>query len=81
MQGVPPEPTSRASRRRWLVAMALTAVCGVRAAPSPPATPPSAPADGPPVMAAPSVVQAPWVHGYASYGEPKYPRGFDHFGD
>jgi peptide/nickel transport system substrate-binding protein/microcin C transport system substrate-binding protein len=25
-------------------------------------------------------VQAPWVHGYASYGEPKYPRGFDHFG-
>ncbi|MEO6744109.1 MAG: extracellular solute-binding protein [Caldimonas sp.] len=68
------------SRRRWLVAVALTAVCSVRAAPSAPAAPPSAPADAPPAVAAPSAVQAPWVHGYASYGEPKYPRGFDHFG-
>ncbi len=80
MPGVPPNLTSQVSRRRWLVAVALTAVCSVRAAPSAPAAPPSAPADAPPAVAAPSVVQAPWVHGYASYGEPKYPRGFDHFG-
>ena len=80
MQEVPPNVTSRASRRRWLVAVALAAVWSVRAAPSAPAAPPSAPADAPPVVASPSVVQAPWVHGYASYGEPKYPRGFDHFG-
>jgi len=34
--------------------------------------------------AAPSPAPAPatpppWVHGWAPYGEPKYPRGFDHF--
>ena len=80
MPGVPPNLTSRVSRRGWLVAVALAAVCSVRAAPSTPAGPPSAPADAPPPVAAPAVVQAPWVHGYASYGEPKYPRGFDHFG-
>lgn len=32
--------------------------------------------------AAPATTPAeqPWVHGWAPYGEPKYPRGFDHFG-
>jgi len=36
-----------------------------------------------PAPAAPGASQAaaapPWVHAYASYGEPKYPPGFDHF--
>ena len=39
---------------------------------------PSAPADGTPD--APAAARAPdWVHAYAAFGEPKYPRGFDHF--
>ena len=42
------------------------------------ATPTLAPADGAP--AAPAAAHAPgWVHAYAAFGEPKYPRGFDHF--
>ena len=37
---------------------------------------PSAPADGTPD--APAAARAPgWVHAYAAFGEPKYPRGAD----
>jgi microcin C transport system substrate-binding protein len=59
----------------------LWAAC-VAGAPAGAATTPNAPADAPPAAAAPAAtpLQVPWVHGYASYGEPKYPRGFDHFG-
>jgi microcin C transport system substrate-binding protein len=35
----------------------------------------AAPASAPVNDAAPT----PWLHAYAAYGEPKYPRGFDHF--
>lgn len=30
-------------------------------------------------FAASAAASPPWVHGWAPYGEPKYPRGFDHF--
>ena len=30
--------------------------------------------------AQPPAAPAPWVHAYASFGTPKYPEGFDHFG-
>jgi microcin C transport system substrate-binding protein len=36
------------------------------------------PAD-PPVAAAATPTTGTWVHAYASFGEPKYPRGFTHF--
>ena len=29
--------------------------------------------------ASPAVSTASWVHAYAAFGQPKYPRGFDHF--
>jgi peptide/nickel transport system substrate-binding protein/microcin C transport system substrate-binding protein len=48
------------------------------AAPTAPAAEPSAPAlvtDGIPSTKA----NAGWVHAYAAFGEPKYPRDFDHF--
>src|SRR5664279_4328089 len=39
-----------------------------------------APAPAPPASpAAASAAESRWVHAYAAFGEPKYPRGFDHF--
>jgi microcin C transport system substrate-binding protein len=73
----------RSGLRSVLSAGLLWAACAGSVAAAA-ATPPTAPADAPPGAAAPpptpSAVQAPWVHGYAAYGEPKYPRGFEHFG-
>jgi peptide/nickel transport system substrate-binding protein/microcin C transport system substrate-binding protein len=34
----------------------------------------------PPVTPAGSASAPAWAHGYAAFGEPKYPRGFPHFG-
>lgn len=31
------------------------------------------------IGAVPASPQSDWVHAYAAYGEPKYPKGFDHF--
>jgi microcin C transport system substrate-binding protein len=40
-----------------------------------------APADPPPTPAATAEVAAPnWAHAYAAFGQPKYSRGFAHFG-
>ncbi|HYN58718.1 MAG TPA: extracellular solute-binding protein, partial [Rubrivivax sp.] len=41
----------------------------------------TAPLDAPAGAAtAQAPVAAPWVHAYAAFGQPKYPRGFAHFG-
>jgi microcin C transport system substrate-binding protein len=34
----------------------------------------------PPPSASPAPAPAAWSHGYAAFGQPKYPRGFAHFG-
>ena len=39
---------------------------------------PLAPADGPP-PAGLARAKSGWLHAYAAFGDPKYPRGFDHF--
>ena len=40
----------------------------------------STPAPAPPVGSAVApAAESRWVHAYAAFGEPKYPRGFDHF--
>jgi microcin C transport system substrate-binding protein len=54
----------------WL--LALTAATAL--AQLPPADPP------PPPPAAAPVAALNWVHAYAAFGQPKYPRGFAHFG-
>ncbi|MGZ5715692.1 MAG: extracellular solute-binding protein [Caldimonas sp.] len=53
--------------------LALVAGSAAHAATAAPAT---APAPGP---AASSTAESRWVHAYAAFGEPKYPRDFDHF--
>lgn len=55
----------------WLVGLAAVGV----AAQQPPHDAPVAHAAPAPVPAA-----AQWVHAYAAFGQPKYPRGFAHFG-
>jgi microcin C transport system substrate-binding protein len=52
--------------------LVFLAAATAAAAPSPA---PPAPNDGIPAASA----DAGWVHAYAAFGEPKYPRGFDHF--
>jgi len=42
------------------------------------AAPVEAPADPPPA-ATPDAILGVWTHAYAAFGQPKYPRGFDHF--
>ena len=51
-----------------LAALLLALVAGPIFAAAPAAVAPSAPAG-----------TGQWVHAYAAFGEPKYPRGFDHF--
>jgi microcin C transport system substrate-binding protein len=62
----------------WASLLTLLAGSAAWAAPSTvtPASPPSAASAG---AAAASATESRWVHAYAAFGEPKYPRGFDHF--
>jgi peptide/nickel transport system substrate-binding protein/microcin C transport system substrate-binding protein len=68
----PPALHRACGRGRRLAAVAILSslLAGGHAAmhPLPAAPPTSAPA-----------METPWVHAYASYGQPKYPPGFDHF--
>ena len=57
-----------------LAVAGLAGAACVFAAMSP--APPPGPASA---ASAAAATQSAWVHAYASYGEPKYPRGFDHF--
>ncbi len=67
-------PISRVDvpKHRLVGARALAAACALFAA----AAVTAAPVTAAPVEAS---AAAPWVHAYAAYGTPKYPRGFDHF--
>jgi microcin C transport system substrate-binding protein len=59
---------------RWLLGAPLSAWLGApRALAAPPVAPNDAPPESKPLPA------TGWVHAYAAFGEPKYPRGFDHF--
>ena len=53
--------------------LGIALTCSATMVPLAPAVPaaPAAPAS--------AAAQGHWVHAYASFGEPKYPRGFDHF--
>ena len=59
---------------RCLLGAPLSAWLGApRALAAPPVAPNDAPPESKPLPA------TGWVHAYAAFGEPKYPRGFDHF--
>jgi microcin C transport system substrate-binding protein len=58
--------------RSWTLALALAAGPVIAAA-APAASSP------PPAVAAAGASTGHWVHAYAAFGEPRYPRGFDHF--
>ena len=60
---------------RGLGALLLAACAGLASAQAPRV----APAPAAPAASAPSA-SAPWVHAYAAYGEPKYPKDFPYFG-
>jgi microcin C transport system substrate-binding protein len=64
-----------AARRRALIrtVAAGLVLCGIGSRAAKPSTPTD---EVPPEPPAPS---AGWVHAYAAFGAPKYPRGFDHF--
>jgi microcin C transport system substrate-binding protein len=68
---VTPRGAERAAWRRRLAAAALAWSCTALAVAA-------AAARATPVAAAPSAAPR-WVHAYAAFGEPKYPRGYDHF--
>ncbi|MEO7853374.1 MAG: extracellular solute-binding protein [Rubrivivax sp.] len=75
----PPLPLPLRSLHRFVVrvvaACALTAQA--LAAPQAAATSPRDDLPPPPAASAPA---AAWTHGYAAFGQPKYPPGFSHFG-
>ena len=58
-----------------LAALLLALAAGPIFAATPTAVAPSAPA----AAASSPAGTGQWVHAYAAFGEPKYPRGFDHF--
>ncbi|MGH8797073.1 MAG: extracellular solute-binding protein [Caldimonas sp.] len=66
---------ARKLRSWWLglPALGIVLTCSATMVPLAPAVPaaPAAPAS--------AAAQGRWVHAYASFGEPKYARGFDHF--
>ncbi len=69
------DPLFRATRRGWArrcVALVVAFAAGFALA-----APADAPADSPPGPS--DAVLGVWTHAYASFGQPKYPRGFDHF--
>jgi len=67
-----PSSSTRPGWTRRGFAVAVAVAPGVVAAASS-----EAPADPPP--GAPDAVLGVWTHAYASFGQPKYPRGFTHF--
>src|SRR5436190_8667365 len=67
-----PLPSPRSGWTRRCAAFLVAFAAGVAIA-----APPEAPADAPP--AAVDAAIGVWTHAYASFGQPKYPRGFDHF--
>jgi peptide/nickel transport system substrate-binding protein/microcin C transport system substrate-binding protein len=72
----------RTVRTRCGAATARRAFCAslLGVAISAAAAPGSAPVqDAPPASAAAPQAQGEWLHAYAAFGAPKYPRGFDHF--
>ncbi len=73
--GRPCDPSSASTRPSWPRRCAAFIV-GLAASLAVAATV-EAPADSPP--AASDAVLGVWTHAYASFGQPKYPRGFDHF--
>ena len=58
------------------VCASVLGVVAVSVAAAATVTPPAAPASA---AAASPASQGPWVHAYAAFGAPKYPRGFTHF--
>jgi microcin C transport system substrate-binding protein len=66
----------RADRRRILALGALAVASPSFAAKAAAATAPKSPASAPP---APTDAPAEWAHAWAGFGEPKYPKGFEHF--
>jgi microcin C transport system substrate-binding protein len=69
-------PSLRSIRLRRTRSVAAAFIVAVAASFAFAATP-EAPADSPPAPA--DAVLGVWTHAYASFGQPKYPRGFDHF--
>jgi peptide/nickel transport system substrate-binding protein/microcin C transport system substrate-binding protein len=65
-------------RTRALLALALSLAMGGPATAAGPATERS-PSPAQPASATAAANSGHWVHAYAAFGEPKYPRGFDHF--
>ena len=73
--GRPCDPSSHSTRSGWPRRCAAFIV-GLAASLAGAATV-EAPADSPP--GASDAALGVWTHAYASFGQPKYPRGFDHF--
>ena len=68
-----PRPCAASAGRALLVALLAAAAAGGAAAPSAPAAATSTAAAGT------SAAEAGWVHAYAAFGTPRYPRDFTHF--
>jgi len=68
-----PRPCAASAGRALLVALLAAAAAGGAAAPSAPAAATSTAAAGT------SAAKAGWVHAYAAFGTPRYPRDFTHF--
>ena len=68
-----PGPCAAFARRAVLAALLAASAAGAAAAPSAPAAATSAAAAGA------SAAEAGWVHAYAAFGTPRYPRDFAHF--